>query len=178
MLECLGFYWLQTTVCHHGLSSSMCVWIKDFLSNCWQAVRLDSHFSTSLTLNVGAPQGCVLGPFLYFLYKLDSWRAVYLGRAVVFLNKHCIYYTAVTAEWVSTPITLLVIMLRAEKFLLRPKIWPLTDWPVGVLPYRSVFHAAVAAPMLPYFFLPFSMLARQVPTQTHAPSVRSHKMQS
>lgn len=43
---------------------------------------------------------------------------------------------------------------------------------------RSVFHAAVAALMLPYFFLLFSMLARQVPTQTHAPSVRSHKMQS
>ncbi len=42
-----------------GLNTSLCDWIQDFLS------------SNSITLNVGAPQGCVLSPLLYSLYTHD-----------------------------------------------------------------------------------------------------------
>ncbi|KAK3511606.1 hypothetical protein QTP70_011542 [Hemibagrus guttatus] len=36
-----------------------------------QAVRMGRHVSASLTLSIGAPQGCVLSPLLYSLYTYD-----------------------------------------------------------------------------------------------------------
>ncbi|KAK3537430.1 hypothetical protein QTP70_009978 [Hemibagrus guttatus] len=51
-----------------GLSPSLCRWIFNFLMDRPQAVRVGKHVSLSLTLNTGAPQGCVLSPQLYSLY--------------------------------------------------------------------------------------------------------------
>ena len=34
-------------------------------------VKVGNNISTSLTLNTGAPQGCVLSPFLYSLFTHD-----------------------------------------------------------------------------------------------------------
>uniref|UniRef100_A0A669DN75 Reverse transcriptase domain-containing protein n=1 Tax=Oreochromis niloticus TaxID=8128 RepID=A0A669DN75_ORENI len=54
-----------------GLSSSLCSWILNFLSDRRQVVRLGSITSSPITLNTGAPQGCVLSPLLYSLYTYD-----------------------------------------------------------------------------------------------------------
>ncbi|KAJ8369754.1 hypothetical protein SKAU_G00097820 [Synaphobranchus kaupii] len=51
-----------------GLSHSTCLWIKDFLSDRPQKVRIGPHTSTTLSLSTGSPQGCVLSPLLYSLY--------------------------------------------------------------------------------------------------------------
>ncbi len=50
-----------------GLNNSSCDWIQDFLTG-RQVVKMDQFTSNSITLNVGAPQGCVLSPLLYSLY--------------------------------------------------------------------------------------------------------------
>ena len=39
--------------------------ILDFLTNRPQSVRINGHTSSTLTLNTGVPQGCVLSPLLY-----------------------------------------------------------------------------------------------------------------
>ncbi len=51
-----------------GLNSSLCDWIQDFLTGRPQVVKVGQFTSNSITLNVGAPQGCVLSPLLYSLY--------------------------------------------------------------------------------------------------------------
>ncbi len=43
-----------------GLNNSLCSWILDFLTGRRQVVRIGSNISSPLTLNTGAPQGCVL----------------------------------------------------------------------------------------------------------------------
>jgi hypothetical protein len=43
-------------------------WVLDFLSDRWQRVRVAETMSTELVSNTGAPQGCVLSPFLYITY--------------------------------------------------------------------------------------------------------------
>ncbi len=55
-----------------GLNSSLCDWIQDFLTGRPQGVNVGKFTSNSITLNVGAPQGCVLSPLLYSLYTHDS----------------------------------------------------------------------------------------------------------
>lgn len=54
-----------------GLSTQMCHWITDFLTNRPQSVKLGPHKSSTLTLSTGSPQGCVLSPLLYSLYTHD-----------------------------------------------------------------------------------------------------------
>ncbi len=54
-----------------GLNSSLCDWIQDFLTGRPQVVKVSQFTSNSITLNVGAPQGCVLSPLLYSLYTHD-----------------------------------------------------------------------------------------------------------
>ena len=56
---------------HLGLPPPICHWIKDFLSNRPQTVKLGHHLSPTLTLSTGSPQGCVLSPLLYTLYTHD-----------------------------------------------------------------------------------------------------------
>ncbi len=46
-------------------------WIQDFLTARPQVVKVGQFTSNSITLNVGAPQACVLSPLLYSLYTHD-----------------------------------------------------------------------------------------------------------
>ncbi len=54
-----------------GLNSSLCDWIQEFLTDRPQVVKMGQFTSNSITLNIGAPQGCVLSPLLYSLYTHD-----------------------------------------------------------------------------------------------------------
>ncbi len=54
-----------------GLDTSLCDWIQDFLTGRPQVMKVGQFTSNSITLNVGAPQGCVLSPLLYSLYTHD-----------------------------------------------------------------------------------------------------------
>ncbi len=54
-----------------GLNTSLSDWIQDFLTARPQVVKVGQFTSNSITLNIGAPQGCVLSPLLYSLYTHD-----------------------------------------------------------------------------------------------------------
>ena len=49
----------------------MCNWILDFLLDRSQIVRVGNLVSDMITLNTGAPQGCVLSPLLFTLFTND-----------------------------------------------------------------------------------------------------------
>ena len=53
------------------IAPSLRNWILDFLTNRPQSVRINGHTSSTLTLNTGVPQGCVLSPLLYSLFTHD-----------------------------------------------------------------------------------------------------------
>ncbi len=54
-----------------GLNTSRCNWLLDFLTGRPQAVRVGINTSSTITLNTGAPQGCVLSPLLFPLLTHD-----------------------------------------------------------------------------------------------------------
>ncbi len=51
-----------------GLNSSHCDWIQDFLTGRPQVVKMGQFISNSITLNIGAPQGCPKPPALLSLH--------------------------------------------------------------------------------------------------------------
>ena len=65
-----------------GISNSLCNWIMDFLTKRPQAVELGSLSSSTITLNTGVPQGCVLSPLLYSLLTHDC-APVYGSNAII-----------------------------------------------------------------------------------------------
>ncbi len=54
-----------------GLNTSLCNWLLDFLTGRPQAVRVGINTSSTITLNTGAPRGCVLSPLLFTLLTHD-----------------------------------------------------------------------------------------------------------
>ena len=54
-----------------GLNTAICDWNLSFLTGRPQAVHIGNATSSTLTLNTGAPQGCVLSPLLYSLFTHD-----------------------------------------------------------------------------------------------------------
>ncbi|KAI5627525.1 gastrula zinc finger protein XlCGF28.1-like [Silurus asotus] len=62
---------LITKLSELGICTSTCRWILDFLTNRPQSVRLGNQVSSTLILNTGIPQGCVLSPLLYSLFTDD-----------------------------------------------------------------------------------------------------------
>ena len=54
-----------------GLNPNVYNWVLIFLTGCPQVVKVENNISTSLLLNIGAPQGCVLSPLLYSLFTHD-----------------------------------------------------------------------------------------------------------
>ena len=57
------------------------LWVLDYLTQRPQYVRTRSETSDNITLNVGAPQGCVLSPVLFVLYTNNmTWNS---GNTIV-----------------------------------------------------------------------------------------------
>jgi hypothetical protein len=81
-----------------GLNPALCNWVLDFLTGCPQVVKVGNSISTSLILNTGAPQWCVLSPLLYSLFTHDSvampppihmdWTVVEKVESFKFLSIH------------------------------------------------------------------------------------------
>ena len=60
---------LVTKLMDLGLSQQICYWIRNFLTDRSQRVRVGSHLSSALSISIGSPQGCVLSPLLYTIWE-------------------------------------------------------------------------------------------------------------
>ena len=54
-----------------GISGVVLDWIRSFLSERVQEIRVGSSASEPVSLRFGVPQGSVLGPLLYIIYTAD-----------------------------------------------------------------------------------------------------------
>ncbi len=54
-----------------SVPTSVCQWIKSFLTDRQQFVKLGKFSCSTRTISTGAPQGCVLSPLLFSLYTND-----------------------------------------------------------------------------------------------------------
>lgn len=54
-----------------GISTPLCNWLLDFLTDRPQMVRVGKNSSETTIMNTGVPQGCVLSPLLFTLMTHD-----------------------------------------------------------------------------------------------------------
>jgi len=65
-----------------GLGTPICNWILDFLTGRHRVLTIGSNTSSILVLNTGAPQGCCLSPWLYYLF-IDDCSAVHGSNRII-----------------------------------------------------------------------------------------------
>ena len=61
-------------------------WLLDYLSNRVQSVRYLGCNSAEKTINIGVPQGSILGPILFLIYINDIFRAGHSGELILFAD--------------------------------------------------------------------------------------------
>ena len=66
----------------YGFDEETLKWIENYLTGRTQAVYIDGSLSTFLPVNVGVPQGSILGPLCYVLFTND------LPETILDINSH------------------------------------------------------------------------------------------
>ena len=59
-----------------GVDSRVVVWIREFLIDSSQRVRVWKHYSEEVRVTSGVPQGSVLGPLLFLAYVNHIWENI------------------------------------------------------------------------------------------------------
>ena len=80
---------------HYGIRNSAHSWFSSYLSSRYQQVQINNTLSSPLLVEIGVPQGSVLGPILFLIYindfinasKILSFR-FFADDTVIFIKHH------------------------------------------------------------------------------------------
>ena len=80
-----------------GVDDSAAAWFKSYLTNRCQRTVMGSTVSTPRLVNIGVPQGSVLGPLFFLAYIDDLADSLKISKGPLFADDTVIYCTASTA---------------------------------------------------------------------------------
>ena len=85
---------LLTKLAASGVDSRVVVWVREFLVDRTQKVRLGGQLSKEVKVTSGMPQGSVLGPLMFLVCVNDIWRNI--DSCIRLFADDCIIYRKIT----------------------------------------------------------------------------------
>ena len=76
---------------HYGIRGRALEWLNSYLSNRKQCVNVNGINSENLSIDIGVPQGSILGPLLFLLYINDFPECSKLLQFVMFADDTCLF---------------------------------------------------------------------------------------
>jgi hypothetical protein len=83
---------------YYGIKENELAWFKSYLEDRVQIVSCNNKKSNKSKVNIGVPQGSILGPLLFSLFVNDLSQFVYLGTANLYADDTLIYCTGETID--------------------------------------------------------------------------------
>ena len=89
---------LFTKMRYIGFTDNTIKWFQDYLTNRQQVVDVDSTVSDQQPMQLGVPQGSILGPILFLIYVNDINNCVNTAEFVKFADDTTIITTGASLE--------------------------------------------------------------------------------